>query len=212
MKQKYRSQEFARYLAGTGAAKFGMFKLKSGITSNIFINFGNICSGQEISDLGSFFARYIVENKLHNVDALFGPAYKGIDIAIATSIALWKEFSIDVPFAYNRKTPKTHGEGGRFIGFDLSKAKSVLALDDVITDGLTKYETIEMLSSFPQLRIEAFVIGVDRQDVDPTGTPWREKFEKDTGIKVFALTQMAEVLGCRDIANFPKLARGELRA
>jgi len=73
----------------------------------------------------------------------------------------------------------------------------VLVIDDVITDGLTKYETIEMLSSFRRLRIEAFLVGVDRQDVDPTGKLWRETFELDTGIKVHALTGMAEVLQYR---------------
>ncbi|MCI0599792.1 MAG: hypothetical protein L0Y60_09770, partial [Beijerinckiaceae bacterium] len=78
--------------------------------------------------------------------------------------------------------------------FDLTRANSVLVLDDVITDGLTKYETIEMLSAFPHLRIEGFLVGVDRQDVDPAGKPWREKFESGTGLRVHALTAKADVL------------------
>ncbi|MGH6848697.1 MAG: orotate phosphoribosyltransferase [Methylocella sp.] len=196
------SKNFAQYLARTGAVKFGNFTLKSGRNSDVFFNFGDICSGEETSGIGIFFAKYIVENELHAVNALFGPAYKGITLALATSVALWKNFGIDIPFAYNRKVAKTHGEGGRFIGSDLSKAKSVLVIDDVITDGLTKYETIEMLSSFPKLRIDAFVVGVDRQDVDATGKPWRQKFELDTGIKVHALTGMAEILDCRSNKAF----------
>lgn len=210
------SKNFAQYLARSEAVKFGNFTLKSGRNSDVFFNFGNICSGEETSRIGDFFAEYIVENELHAVNALFGPAYKGIALAIATSVALWKNFDINIPFAFNRKAAKTHGEGGRFIGFDLSKAKTVLVIDDVITDGLTKYETLEMLSSFPNLRIEAFVVGVDRQDVDATGQSCKEKFESVTGIKVYALTGMADVLEYRnkkpyEVKSLARLFRDQVR-
>ncbi|MCI0465543.1 MAG: orotate phosphoribosyltransferase [Beijerinckiaceae bacterium] len=188
------AKSFAEFLARSSAVKFGDFTLKSGLKSNIFFNFGNICSGEETSELGRYFAKYIVENELHKVSALFGPAYKGIPLAIAASLALWRDFGMDMPFACNRKAEKTHGEKGRFIGFDLAKASSVVVIDDVITDGLTKHETIEMLAAFPHLHIVAFLVGVDRQDVDPAGKPWRERFESDTGIRVHALTTMEDVV------------------
>jgi orotate phosphoribosyltransferase len=194
-------REFARFLAQSQAVKFGSFKLKSGKTSNVFFDFGSICSGHEIGELGRFFAEAIVENSLHRVDAIFGPAYKGINIAIATSIALWQRHGIDVPFAYNRKVAKDHGEGGLLVGFDLAKAKKVLVVDDVITDGLTKYETINLLSRFPGLEIACFLVGVDRQDVDDAGQPLLRRFVDSSGLDVRAITTRAEVLEYRGLAG-----------
>ncbi|HKY87192.1 MAG TPA: orotate phosphoribosyltransferase [Pseudorhodoplanes sp.] len=192
------SRDFARYLAGSNAVKFGDFHLKSGKRSDIFFNFGNLCSGVELATLGSFFAKAIVERSLHKVDAIFGPAYKGINIAIAASIFLWKEHKINLPVAYNRTKYKEHGEGGSFVGQDLATVGRVLVVDDVITDGLTKYETIRMLSAFPKLRIEAFLIGMDREDTDEDGALWTTKFVADTGIKLSSITCRTEVLQFRD--------------
>ncbi len=188
------TENFAQFLAGTRAVAFGQFKLKSGIESDIFFNFGNIASGRELDSLGRYFANFVIERNLCNVDALFGPAYKGISLAVSTSIALWRDHRVDLPVAYNRKFEKMHGEGGDFIGKDLTKVSTVLVIDDVITDGLTKYETIEMLRQFPGLKISKFVIGVDRQDVDQMGRPWLQKFVADTGIDVVAMTTKEEVM------------------
>ncbi len=193
------SRDFARYLAETNAVKFGDFHLKSGKRSDIFFNFGNLCFGNELSTLGSFFAKAIVEQSLHRVDVIFGPAYKGINIAIAASIFLWKEHGINLPVAYNRTKYKEHGEGGSFVGQDLASAKKVLVVDDVITDGLTKYETIRMLAAFPKLQIEAFLIGVDREDVDEDGATWTKRFIADTGIKLSSITCRTEVLRYRSL-------------
>ena len=185
---------FAKFIAGTNAVKFGDFTLKSGKKSNIFFNFGEIALGSELIQLGNFFADFIVENSLYDVDVLFGPAYKGINISLATSIGLYQQYNISIPFAYNRKIKKTHAEGGQFVGYNLRRANSVLVLDDVITDGGTKYEVIEMLSSFPKLTIKAIIVGVDREEIDFNGEVCRTKFIKDTGIDVLALTTKSEVL------------------
>lgn len=198
------TETFAQFLAGTTAVAFGQFKLKSGLESDIFFNFGNVASGRELEALGRHFARFIVERSLHNVDALFGPAYKGIPIAVSTSIALWRDHRVDLPVAYNRKSEKKHGEGGNFIGKDLTKVSTVLAIDDVITDGLTKYETIEMLRIFPRLKISKFVIGVDRQDADQMGRPWLQKFVADTGIDVVAMTTKDEVMKFKPVTCDPR--------
>ena len=187
-------RSFAEFLVRTPAVKFGDFLLKSGKRSNIFFDFGGIASGEELAGLGRFFANYIVQNSLHNCDAIFGPAYKAISIAIATSIALYQDHNRSLPVAFNRKMEKSYAEGGRFIGCDLTKARRVLVVDDVITDGGTKYETIDMLSAFSNLRITAFVVGVDRQEKDPLGRSWAEIFQEKTGIEVHALTNSEEVL------------------
>src|SRR3990167_9006493 len=92
------SRDFARFLAETPAVKFGDFLLKSGKRSNIFFNFGEIAYGEQLITLGRFYADFIVKNSLHECDAVFGPAYKGINVAIATSIALYQEHGVSLPF------------------------------------------------------------------------------------------------------------------
>jgi len=192
--EKSINTSFAQFIAATNAVRFGDFTLKSGKKSNIFFNFGEIVQGNELIQLGNFFADFIVSNSLDKVDVLFGPAYKGINIALATSIALFEKYTIRIPFAYNRKTEKTHAEGGKFIGYDLSKASTALVLDDVITDGGTKYEAIDMLSSFPNLTIKAMIVGVDREEKYPSGESCRTTFIEKTGINLLALTTKSEVL------------------
>lgn len=191
------SYEFARFLSRSAAVSFGNFRLRSGKETDVFFNFGDIATAGDLIELGGYFADYITSNDLHSCDAIFGPAYKGINIAIATSLALHQRYGIAMPFAYNRKAEKTHAEGGLFVGFDLHRAHSVLVVDDVITDGGTKYDTITMLSGFPRLRIIGFVVGVDREETNPSGRPFRQIFENETGLDVFAITTKDEVLTFR---------------
>ena len=185
---------FAEYLASTRAVRFGDFRLKSGRASKVFFDFGEVSHGEQLVGLGGFYADFIVANGFETADVLFGPAYKGISIAIATSIAMRDNHGIDMPFAYNRKVEKDHAEGGAFVGQDLSCVTRALVVDDVITDGATKYEAIAMLSQFPNLIIEAFIVGVDRQEVDAEGVPCVRRFAETTGLRVCALTTMEKVL------------------
>jgi orotate phosphoribosyltransferase len=188
------SINFAKFIAKTKAVKFGKFILKSGKKSDIFFDFGQIYYGKELLTVGEFFAEFIIHNSLQEVDVLFGPAYKGINIAIATSIALFKNHDIAIPFAYNRKVPKGYAEKGNFVGYNLNKAKSVLVLDDVITDGGTKYEAIDFLSQFAQVKIKAMIVGIDRQEVNENNELYLPLFVKKTGIHVFTISTKEEVL------------------
>lgn len=181
---------FAQFISNTNAVKFGDFTLKSGEKSNVFFDFGALSYGSELYRLGCYIADFIMVNSLDRIDALFGPAYKGINIALATSIALYQKYNTPMPFTYNRK-----GEGGELIGHDLSEAKSVVVLDDVFTDGGTKYETIKMLSRFKRLTIKAFIVGIDKEEIDYlAGEYYRQKFVDNTGTNVFALTTKTKVL------------------
>lgn len=188
------SKKFAEYLANTNAVKFGNFVLKSGKKSNIFFDFGQLYWGKELITLGGFFADFIVQRSLQDTDVLFGPAYKGINISIATSIALHQKYNLSLPFTYNRKMEKDHAEGGKFIGYDLKLAKTALILDDVFTDGGTKYECLDMLSPFEQLKIKAIIIGVDRQEVNDSGVQYLDIFKEKTGLNFFSLTDKDTVL------------------
>jgi len=187
-------KNFIDLIIKTKVARFGKFVLKSGKVSDVFFDFGQIYYGSDLLQLGKYYAEFIFNNSLYDVDVLFGPAYKGINIAIATSIALFHEYGISIPFVYNRKTPKKHAEGGNFVGYPLSLAKSVLIVDDVFTDGGTKYEIINLLSQFKQLKIKGIVVGIDRQEVDENGELYSKIFMKNTGIKLYSITTKEEVL------------------
>jgi len=186
--------DFAKFLASTNAVKFGEFVLKSGKKSQVFFDLGQLFWGKELITLGGFFADCIMRNSLQDIDVLFGPAYKGINISIATSIALFQKHDLAIPFTYNRKVTKNHAEGGNFVGFDLAKAKTAIILDDVFTDGGTKYEVFDMLSNFKQLTIKAIVIGVDRQEINDSGEPYLEVFKEKTGMDVYSLTTKDAIL------------------
>jgi orotate phosphoribosyltransferase len=185
---------FAEFIASTNAVRFGDFTLKSGKKSNVFFDFGQIFLGQELIKTGEYFADFIMEKSLDNTDALFGPAYKGINISIATSIALFTKHKVSMPFVYNRKVPKDHAEKGRFVGCDLESIKNILILDDVITDGGTKYEVIDLLSPYKNINIAAMIVGVDRQEVNDNNELLLPLFVKKTGIPVLSITTKEEVL------------------
>ncbi len=191
------SENFAKFLAKSNAVRFGEFILKSGRKSNIFFDLGQLFYGNEFIKLGEYYADFLVQNSLQNVDVLFGPAYKGINIVIVTTMALYRKHDLLIPITYNRKIPKDHAEKGNFVGFDLSNAKTVLILDDVITDGGTKYEAINMLSQFPQLEIKGIVIGVDRQEVNEKNERLLEIFKANTGLDVFVITTKENVFKLR---------------
>jgi orotate phosphoribosyltransferase len=190
------SADAAAFLARSPAVRFGDFTLKSGKKDSVFFNFGDLASGKDLSDMGALFARAIVDNGWGDTQVLFGPAYKGIVIAAATSLALWRDHGIDMPIAHDRKEAKTHGEGGTFVGTPL-KGKSVLLIDDVMTDGGTKHTTIAALRAIEGVTVRALVIGVNRQDKDDSGKPYFDSFAAQTGVPVAALTTREEILKLR---------------
>ena len=135
--------EFLQFALDHGVLKFGEFQLKSGRTSPYFFNAGNFNTGKALSQLGKFYARALVASGM-DYDLLFGPAYKGIPLAAATGIALAAEHNVDVPYVFNRKESKTHGEGGLLVGAEL-KGRTVI-VDDVITAGTAIREVMDIIA------------------------------------------------------------------
>jgi orotate phosphoribosyltransferase len=157
--QDYQS-EFIRFALDCEALQFGQFSLKSGRISPYFFNGGQFNSGEKLARLGGFYAQALVEANL-SVDILFGPAYKGIPLVCALSIALAKHHQIDLPYAFNRKEVKDHGEGGQLVGAPLHG--NALIVDDVITAGTSVNESIQ---TFKQSQATAcgVLIALDRQE------------------------------------------------
>ena len=135
-------QDFVRFAIGHGALRFGEFTLKSGRISPYFFNAGQFQTGAALSALGHFYATAVTEAGI-GFDMLFGPAYKGIPLAAATAIALARDFERDVPWAFNRKEAKDHGEGGVVVGAPLKGR--ILIVDDVMTAGTAVRESVELI-------------------------------------------------------------------
>lgn len=156
---------FIEFALTESVLKFGEFTLKSGRLSPYFFNLGNVDSGSAMSQLGRFYADFIVANDLVP-DVLFGPAYKGIPLATAVAIALADRHGLDVGVSFNRKEAKDHGEGGTIVGASL--AGTVLVVDDVISAGTSARESLALIRA-AGARPRGLVVALDRQEV-ATGT------------------------------------------
>lgn len=152
--------QFINFLIKNKALQFGEFHLKSGRVSPYFFNLGVFHTGESLATLGRFYAKTL-ENADLQYDILFGPAYKGIPLVTATSIILSEKYHKNVPYCFNRKEAKDHGEGGSFVGAELSG--KVVMLDDVITAGTTVREMIALLKN-TNAQLSGMVIAFDRQE------------------------------------------------
>ncbi|MGH8457071.1 MAG: orotate phosphoribosyltransferase [Stenotrophobium sp.] len=174
--------------------KFGQFTLKSGRVSPYFFNLGKISSGAAMRELGHAYAQALTSSGLQ-YDMLFGPAYKGIPLVAAVSIALADPSAgsggLDLPYAYNRKEAKDHGEGGVLVG--ARPQGRVVIVDDVLTAGTALREAVGLLRAAGANPVAA-VIALDRQEVGPSGKSAVAEMERDTGIRVIPLVTVREVL------------------
>lgn len=178
--------------------QFGDFTLKSGRKSPYFFNTGRLCSGQQLSTLGKLYAELISSNSLlASGDVIFGSAYKGIPISVATSIALAEHFAQPERRAVSdRKEAKTHGDTSSFLGV-LNAGDSVVIVDDVLTTGGTKYESIEKLTS-QGCTVLGVVIAFDRMEpVSNSGLSALQEFEKTSGLPVLPLCTIEDVIAVK---------------
>ncbi len=156
-------REFIQFLESAGVLKFGDFTAKSGRKIPYFINAGEIKTGDQISKLGEFYAKAYVEKMGMKRTVLYGPAYKGISISVAASIGLSK-LGLDVPFFFNRKEVKDHGEGGVFVGYVPKAGEEIVITEDVITAGTAIRESMAILSSLEDVKVAATFVMVDRKE------------------------------------------------
>lgn len=170
--------------------KFGEFTLKSGRSSPYFFNAGAFDSGGALAALGRCYAQCIVDAGIE-FDVLLGPAYKGIPLAAATAIALADHHGRDVPFAYNRKEAKAHGEGGVLVGAPLRGR--VLVIDDVITAGTAVREVIEMIVD-AGAQLAGVAIGLDRQERGAGDLSAIQEIEATHGIPVISIVSMRHII------------------
>ncbi len=186
-------QRFIRFMVENEVLLFGDFTLKSGRKAPYFINTGKYRTGAQIACLGEYYAECYLE---HGVKAqtLIGPAYKGIPLAVATSIALAKNHGVDLGFCFDRKEVKDHGEGGLFVGQGLNAGDKVAIIEDVMTSGKALREILPKIKQTADVAVEAMIISVDRQEKG-TGekSAVQEAFEK-FGIKVYSIVTMQDII------------------
>ena len=182
-------KEFIQYALDCGVLKFGEFQLKSGRTSPYFFNTGLFNTGAELGKLGQFYARTLIESKLQ-VDVLYGPAYKGIPLVSATSIA-YSQLKQDIPFAFNRKEAKDHGEGGTLVGAPLQG--KVLILDDVITAGTSVRESVEIINAM-NAEPAGVLIALDRQEKGANEISAIQEVSESFKMPVLSIISLANII------------------
>jgi orotate phosphoribosyltransferase len=185
-------QRFLDLLLSSGSLRFGEFMTKSGRMSPYFINTGCFDGGQSLGDVASCYATLIAA-KFNDHIHLYGPAYKGITLASATAIELARRGLGDVPFTFNRKEQKDHGEGGMFVGRTLKAHDSVIIIEDVMTGGTSVRETMQLLRP-RQVQVRAVVIGIDRQENGLGALQAAREIEADYGCPVYPILTIEEIV------------------
>jgi len=184
--------EFIEFALSRQVLKFGSFTLKSGRTSPYFFNAGLFNTGGDLAKLGRFYAAAVQESGIA-FDVLFGPAYKGIPIATTTAVALYDHHQRDVPYCFNRKEAKTHGEGGSLVGSPLSGR--ILLVDDVITAGTAIRESMHIIQA-QGAELAGVLIALDRQERGQGELSAIQEVERDFGTKVVS------IIGLNDLINY----------
>ena len=186
-------REFIQFLESAGVLKFGDFTAKSGRKIPYFINAGEIKTGDQISKLGEFYAKSYLEKVGNKRCVLYGPAYKGIPIAVSASVALAKT-GLDVPFFFNRKEEKDHGEGGVFVGYKPTEGEEIVIVEDVITAGTAIRESMAILGGLNGTKIAATFVMVDRKEKGQGEKSAMAEIEEQYGFPVYSVVDVYDII------------------
>ncbi len=187
-------QRFIKFMVSNGVLTFGEFTLKSGRKAPYFINTGNYRTGAQLARLGEYYAECIVNNGL-KADTLVGPAYKGIPLAVSAAVALYNNHGVDMNYCFDRKEVKDHGEGGLFVGKQLTDGEKVILIEDVMTSGKALREMLPKLEAAAKVQIAGMIISVDRQEkaLNSELSAVQEAY-KEFGVKVYPIVTMTDII------------------
>ena len=186
-------REFIKFLESAGVLKFGDFTAKSGRKIPYFINAGDIKTGDQIRRLGEFYAKSYFEKVGNKRTVLYGPAYKGIPIAVSVASALSVD-GLDVPFFFNRKEVKDHGEGGVFVGYVPKAGEEIVIVEDVITAGTAIRESMANLTKLEGTKIAAVFVMVDRKEKGKGELSAMVELEEEYGFPVYSVVDVYDII------------------
>ncbi len=192
-------EEFIKFMVESGVLTFGDFVTKSGRNTPYFVNTGNYRTGEQAARLGEYYAACIMEHMDNGdlpkeLNALFGPAYKGIPLAVSTSIALSGKYGRNIGYCFNRKEKKDHGEGGSMVGYVLKDGDRVVITEDVITAGTAVRETLPVLQAAADVNVEALIVSVDRMERGTGEKTAIQELYEEYGIRTFPIVTVKEVI------------------
>lgn len=187
-------EEFIKFMSESGVLTFGDFTLKSGRKAPYFINAGKYMTGAQIAKLGGFYADCIKENGIEG-DVLFGPAYKGLPLAVSAVSAMYSKFDRDLYYCFDRKEVKDHGEGGMFVGKQPEDGDKIIIIEDVMTSGKALREVLPKLEGAAEVNVTGMVITVDRMEkgLNSDLSAVQEVY-RDFGIKVYSIVTIKDII------------------
>ena len=191
-------KDFVDFMADAGVLTFGDFTTKSGRKTPYFVNTGNYKTGMHISILGDFYAD-LVASSGEKFDALYGPAYKGITLAAATAASLYRNHGINVPYFFNRKEAKDHGEGGSLIGYIPKDGDRIVIIEDVVTAGTAVRESLQLLKAVADVTVSALFVSVDRMERGTGERSTLDELSAEYGINVYPIINARDI-----IESFPE--------
>jgi orotate phosphoribosyltransferase len=187
-------QEFIEFMVASDVLKFGEFTLKSGRKSPFFMNAGAYVTGSQLMKLGEYYAKAIHDTYGLDFDVLFGPAYKGIPLTVATTIAISKLYGKDIRYCSNRKEVKDHGDTGILLGSKLKDGDKVVIIEDVTTSGKSIEETFPILKAQADVEVIGLMVSLNRMEVGKGGEKSAlDEIKELYGIEANAIVSMAEV-------------------
>ena len=187
-------EAFITFMVRSGVLTFGDFTTKSGRRTPYFINTGNYKTGAQASQLGDYYAACIQKHFPDGVDCLFGPAYKGIPLAVAAASSLYRNYGRDLPYCFNRKEAKDHGEGGVMVGYKPQDGDRVAIVEDVVTAGTAVRESLALFQALGDLKVTALIVSVDRMERGTRDCSTLDELRADHGIAVYPIVTVREIL------------------
>lgn len=187
-------EDFITFMVRSGVLTFGDFTTKSGRKTPYFINTGNYKTGAQAARLGDYYAACVQENAPEGIDCLFGPAYKGIPLVVTTAASLARNYDRDLPYCFNRKEAKDHGEGGAMVGYKPQDGDRVAIIEDVVTAGTAVRESIALFSHVAKVDMRALFVSVDRMERGTRDCSTLDELRQDFGIQVFPIVTVREVI------------------
>jgi len=187
-------EQFIAFMVRSGVLTFGDFTTKSGRRTPYFVNTGNYKTGAQAALLGDYYAACIQENMPEGIDCLFGPAYKGIPLAVSAAASLYRNYGRDLPYCFNRKEAKDHGEGGSMVGYKPQNGDRVAIVEDVVTAGTAVRESIALFRQAADVKMTALFVSVDRMERGTRDCSTLDELREDYGIQVYPIVTVREVI------------------